>query len=107
MSSFMATGNLGSLSQAGSGVPRLPLCGDFRRLNLIDSARSSESIPNHLTELLDFYGHGSYSPVNLHRPDARLECEGAPPIGDRRNRRTVIEPQGHVSRSVAQWQLAS
>ena len=27
--------------------------------------------------------------------------------GDRRNRSIVIEPQGHVSRSVAQWQLAS
>jgi hypothetical protein len=27
--------------------------------------------------------------------------------GDRRNRGAVIEPQGHVSRSVAQWQLAS
>jgi hypothetical protein len=28
----MATVNLGSLSEAGSGVARVPLCGDFRAI---------------------------------------------------------------------------
>ena len=67
VSSFMAAVYLGSLSEAGSGVARVPLCGDLGKVQAACASGEANVSRNHLTELLDFLGHGSYSETNLHR----------------------------------------
>ena len=74
-------------SQAVSGVgARTPLRGFFGR-RIACASGEAKVARNHLTKLLDFSGHRSYSEANLHRAGRQARCKGAPP------RRRPPQPQ--------------
>jgi hypothetical protein len=80
-------------SEPGTPMRRPPHSGDVRR-RLLSQANDSG---NHLTELLDFSGHGSYSQAHTAPIGRQIGCAGVTAGSADGRRKSVAGPQSHDS----------